>query len=158
MLSQTGSDKFMFFCLCFFFSHKFILFVILAKTLFTLLDLCVSYRDTKKSGWHFFGRWKFICDFGKKKLFTLLDLCVSSLRRGHANLLCIVPILTGGTPFGDQLYIGDYFIYNKNNTHAKVGGVIAFRYYIWFLFEGFFFVLRKEKMCFVFKAALFFFF
>jgi hypothetical protein len=29
-----------------------------------------------------------------KKLFTLLDLCVSSLRRGHANLLCIVPILT----------------------------------------------------------------
>jgi hypothetical protein len=34
--------------------------------------------------------------FGKmsKKLFTLLDLCVSSLRRGHANLLCIVPILT----------------------------------------------------------------
>ena len=29
-----------------------------------------------------------------KKLCTLLDLCVSSLRRGHANLLCIVPILT----------------------------------------------------------------
>ena len=29
-----------------------------------------------------------------KKSFTLLDLCVSSLRRGHANLLCIVPILT----------------------------------------------------------------
>ena len=24
-------------------------------------------------------------------LFTLLDVCVSSLRRGHANLLCIVP-------------------------------------------------------------------
>ena len=30
----------------------------------------------------------------RKKLCTLLDLCVSSLRRGHANLLCIVPILT----------------------------------------------------------------
>ena len=30
----------------------------------------------------------------QKKLCTLLDLCVSSLRRGHANLLCIVPILT----------------------------------------------------------------
>jgi len=30
----------------------------------------------------------------QKKLDTLLDLCVSSLRRGHANLLCIVPILT----------------------------------------------------------------
>ena len=27
-------------------------------------------------------------------MFALLDLCVSSLRRGHANLLCIVPILT----------------------------------------------------------------
>ena len=29
-----------------------------------------------------------------KKLFSLLELCVSSLPRGHANLLCIVPILT----------------------------------------------------------------
>ena len=28
------------------------------------------------------------------KLFTLLDVCVSSLRRGHANILCIVPSLT----------------------------------------------------------------
>ena len=27
-------------------------------------------------------------------LFTLLDVCVSSLRRGHANFLCIVPMLT----------------------------------------------------------------
>ena len=26
------------------------------------------------------------------KLFTLLDLCVSSLREGHANILCIVPM------------------------------------------------------------------
>ena len=29
-----------------------------------------------------------------RTLLTLLDSCVSSLRRGHANLLCIVPILT----------------------------------------------------------------
>jgi len=29
-----------------------------------------------------------------KKFSTLPDLSVSSLRRGHANLLCIVPILT----------------------------------------------------------------
>ena len=29
-----------------------------------------------------------------KNLVTLLDLWVSSLRRGHANLLCIVPILS----------------------------------------------------------------
>jgi hypothetical protein len=27
-------------------------------------------------------------------MFTIIDLCVSSLRRGHANLLCIVPMLT----------------------------------------------------------------
>ena len=26
-------------------------------------------------------------------MFTLLDLCVSSLRKGHANLLFIVPVL-----------------------------------------------------------------
>ena len=31
---------------------------------------------------------------GFLKLFTLLDLCVSSLRSGHANLLCIAPIST----------------------------------------------------------------
>ena len=28
-----------------------------------------------------------------KAMFTFLDWCVSSLRRGHANLLCVVPIL-----------------------------------------------------------------
>jgi hypothetical protein len=30
-----------------------------------------------------------------KKNQPFLDLCVSSLHRGHANLLCIVPILSG---------------------------------------------------------------
>ncbi len=30
----------------------------------------------------------------RKKFGPFLDLCVSSLRRGHANLLCIVPILS----------------------------------------------------------------
>ena len=30
----------------------------------------------------------------RRAIFTLLDSCVSSLRRGHANLLCIAPILT----------------------------------------------------------------
>ena len=29
-----------------------------------------------------------------KQVFTLLDLRASSLRRGHANLLCIVPTFT----------------------------------------------------------------
>ena len=41
-----------------------------------------------------------------KKPLTLLDLCVSSLRRGHANLLCIVPILSDdprrGNPLGSE--------------------------------------------------------
>ena len=40
-----------------------------------------------------------------KKLFTLLDLCVSSLRRGHANLLCIVPILTDDPFRGSIIYL-----------------------------------------------------
>ena len=39
--------------------------------------------------------WQAWCGLGgkdKKKFGTYLDLCVSSLRRGHANLLCIVPV------------------------------------------------------------------
>ena len=39
----------------------------------------------------------------KKKCDTLLDLCVSSLRRGHANLLCIVPILTDDLRRGSNM-------------------------------------------------------
>ena len=27
------------------------------------------------------------------KLFTLLDFCMSSFRRGHANIICVVPML-----------------------------------------------------------------
>ena len=34
---------------------------------------------------------------------TILDFCVSSLRRGHANLLCIVPILTDDLRRGSTL-------------------------------------------------------
>jgi hypothetical protein len=36
-----------------------------------------------------------VCIRSKKRI--LLDLCVSSLRRGHANLLCIVPSLFRAT-------------------------------------------------------------
>ena len=43
---------------------------------------------------------------------TLLDLCVSSLRRGHANLLCVVPILTDD-PRRESICIYIYiYIYN----------------------------------------------
>ena len=31
-----------------------------------------------------------------KQKCTLLDFCVSSLRRGHANLLCTAPLLADG--------------------------------------------------------------
>ena len=39
----------------------------------------------------------------KKNVDTILDFCVSSLRRGHANLLCIVPILTDDLRRGSRL-------------------------------------------------------
>ena len=42
--------------------------------------------------------------YQKKKKWYILDLCVSSLRRGHANLLCIVPIFTDG-PEGLQWHV-----------------------------------------------------
>ena len=38
--------------------------------------------------------------------FTLLDLCVSSLRKGHANILCIVPILTDDPRRESSLTLG----------------------------------------------------
>ena len=39
-----------------------------------------------------------------EKLFTILDLCVSSLRRGHANLLCIVPIFSDSPRRGSGMH------------------------------------------------------
>ena len=42
-----------------------------------------------------------------QKIDTLLDLCVSSLRRGHANLLCIVPILSDD-PRRESETVGDH--------------------------------------------------
>jgi len=44
-------------------------------------------RKKGKEGKSHFNEWE-------KKCGPFLDLCVSSLRRGHANLLCIVPILS----------------------------------------------------------------
>ena len=64
-----------------------------------------------------------------KKLVTLLDLCVSSLRRGHANLLCIVPILTdepqekhgkgkkGKSPIARGKGVGYFFSSNDLNRN-----------------------------------------
>ena len=70
-----------------------------AKTLFRSEKLHISYPKaeigTKNNRFWIFLKIMYVyapCMYAK--LFTLLDLCVSSLRRGHANLLCIVPILT----------------------------------------------------------------
>ena len=38
---------------------------------------------------------------------SLLDLCVSSSRRGHANILCIVPMLTDD-PRGNPIHVYIY--------------------------------------------------
>ena len=50
----------------------------------------------------------------QKILEPFLDLCVSSLREGHANLLCIVPILTDVTevtPSKPQAYLYIHGLY-----------------------------------------------
>jgi hypothetical protein len=55
-----------------------------------------------------------------KKKWYVLDLCVSSLRRGHANLLCIVPILsyeTGVTPLENHSWI---FFFSIHGDRIKI--------------------------------------
>ena len=47
-------------------------------------NMCTSTHGPERVHVHVF-----VC-----RLFTLLDLCLSSLRRGHANILCIVQMLT----------------------------------------------------------------
>ena len=56
---------------------------------------------------------------GQKNLVTLLDLCVSSLRRGHANLLCIVPILSDDLR-GEPNYFS--FAAIKQQEHTEFPG------------------------------------
>ena len=53
-------------------------------------------QSLPRRGLFFSDPWRKFCRrvIDLKILGTLLDLCVSSLRRGHANLLCIVPILS----------------------------------------------------------------
>ena len=55
-------------------------------------------------------------------LFTLLDLCVSSLRRGHANLLCIVPMLTDDPrreSSNSYIYVYIYIYVHGEVAHKK---------------------------------------
>ncbi|KAG5623108.1 hypothetical protein H5410_008326 [Solanum commersonii] len=56
-----------------------------------------------------------------KKFGPFLDLCVSSLRRGHANLLCIVPILSD-VPAGTNSIASLLFLFCcKLHTELDVG-------------------------------------
>ena len=52
-------------------------------------------------------------------LFTLLDLRVSSLRRGHANILCIVPILTDD-PRSESLESAEMSIRKSSKLGAHI--------------------------------------
>ena len=58
-------------------------------------------------------------------MFTLLDLCVSSLRRGHANLLCIVPILTDDPRRESEIKIStcskSHGVAARKRKHANAG-------------------------------------
>ena len=60
-----------------------------------------------------------------KKLVTLLDLCVSSLRRGHANLLCIVPILTDDLRRGSTWHVMSEVRQRSATLHIANAGIQA---------------------------------
>ena len=63
----------------------------------------------------------------EKKFGPFLDLCVSSLRRGHANLLCIVPILSDvpeGTGACPCFLIYKSFLYS---AREECGNVVGFQ-------------------------------
>ena len=61
----------------------------------------------------------------KKKLGTLLDLCVSSLRRGHANLLCIVPILTDAPQGSSGNDCANKLVTANNTPPPSVAGCLV---------------------------------
>jgi len=59
-----------------------------------------------------------------KKFGPFLDLCVSSLRRGHANLLCIVPILSD-VPEGTNTAVCLGYINSRTVKYVSDVGLIA---------------------------------
>ena len=57
-----------------------------------------------------------------KNLIQLPELCRSSLRRGHANLLCIYILFIDGTARGRATnYISSTITENQGNTHLCYG-------------------------------------
>ena len=63
-----------------------------------------------------------MCWASQQKLWNASRICVSSLRRGHANLLCIVPILVYVEQVNDEgapnlLFIPHFSSWPRNHTH-----------------------------------------
>ena len=63
----------------------------------------------------------FLMNSCAKKFDTLLDLCVSSLRRGHANLLCILPILTDDPRRESEIFL----LRTRGNACWKMSRFVA---------------------------------
>ncbi|KAG5583100.1 hypothetical protein H5410_053727, partial [Solanum commersonii] len=59
-----------------------------------------------------------------KKFGPFLDLCVSSLRRGHANLLCIVPILSDVPEGTDSIVELGFLVCCRLLSELDVGGTL----------------------------------
>ena len=72
---------------------------------------------------------------GKQKIWNASRICVSSLRRGHANLLCIVPILVYVQPKLYNTNMVDFVIYT---TAVASGGSDDKTFYI--------FVFRADRV------------
>ena len=64
-------------------------------------------------------------------LFTLLDLCVSSLRRGHANILCIAQILTDDPRRAPGVQIHVSFVYNHIHRSYNCANYYVIYIYIY---------------------------
>jgi len=56
-----------------------------------------------------------------KKMWNASRFCVSSLRRGHANLLCIVPILVYVLPKQERFRIEKCRIYTSSIRKKQLG-------------------------------------
>ena len=74
----------------------------------------------------FYSMQKFRVCFFRSKMWNASRFCVSSLRRGHANLLCIVPILVYVPP--KQVHLGKV----SGRSHDK--GVF---HHTWLLLNSF---------------------
>ena len=64
----------------------------------------------------------------REKLFGLLDLCVSSLRRGHANLFCLVPILRDDPRRAHTRHPGGVQSRKASNLTTFRANVVNFEY------------------------------